>query len=98
MTVRRKPKVQTTLRLPRVLYDQAQRVVEKDLAGVTSLNDLMILALSTYVRSLRRKQIDAAFAGMSADPDYLREAQAIAEEFAHSDWEALQIAEREGAN
>lgn len=42
----------------------------------------------------RRAAIDAAFAGMADDPDYQREAVRIAEEYAISGWEALQIGER----
>lgn len=92
-----KNKIQTTLRLPKELYDQAQKVLERETAGVSTLNDLVILALATFVKGLRRKQIDSAFAGMSRDRDYLREAEAIAEEFVQSDWEAFQVAERKGA-
>jgi len=41
----------------------------------------------------RRKEIDAAFAGMAEDADYQKEAKLIAEEFAHRDWEALRLKE-----
>ncbi len=42
-----------------------------------------------------RAKIDAAFAVMANDPDYLAEAEAICREFEFSDWEALRIAEKE---
>ncbi len=43
----------------------------------------------------RRKQIDAAFAGIAEDADYQKEAKLIAEEFSQSDWEALEISEKD---
>ena len=46
-------------------------------------------AIKAYLRMYRRRQIDTAFAGMAKDADYQREATLIAEEFEHSDWEAL---------
>ena len=41
-----------------------------------------------------RRAIDEAFRGMHDDAEYQREAVAIAEEFAISDAEAMQIADR----
>src|SRR5579862_63163 len=78
----------TTLRLPLPLYQQLKSMVEKQRGG-PSLNDLMVTAIRGYVKACRRKQIDAAFAGMAQDPGYQREAQQISEDFAVSDWEAL---------
>ncbi|MGH9791249.1 MAG: hypothetical protein ACRD5W_08575 [Candidatus Acidiferrales bacterium] len=42
-----------------------------------------------------RAKIDAAFAAMANDAEYLAQAEAICEEFVASDWEALLIAETE---
>jgi hypothetical protein len=44
---------------------------------------------------LRRKQIDAAFAGMAEDADYLKESKLIEEDFGPSDWEAFEISEKD---
>ena len=44
-----------------------------------------------------RAAIDADLAGMAEDEEYQAEAELIMREFAHSDWEAFQAAEREYA-
>jgi hypothetical protein len=86
----------TTVRLPRSVYDQAKCLVDKEKGGagpVVSLNDLFVVAIKAYLKMHRRRQIDAAFAGMAEDTDYQKEAQLIAEEFDYSDWEALRLEE-----
>jgi|ERR1035441_849473 hypothetical protein len=87
----------TTVRLPVRVYDQARCVVEKEKRGVSgtsiSLNDLIVAAITTYLKMYKRKQIDAAFAGMAEDADYQKEAKLLAEEFEASDWEALRLEE-----
>ncbi len=88
-------KVQTTLRLPGALYAQAKSLVETGASAAETLNDFIVAAVRAYVRLLERRRIDAAFRGMAEDAPYHREAQLIAEEFEASDWEALEIAERE---
>jgi Arc/MetJ-type ribon-helix-helix transcriptional regulator len=87
----------TTVRLPRPLYDQIRGVVEKEkgVSGSSSLNDFFISAIKAYLQMYRRHQIDAAFAGMADDTGYQNEAELIAEEFEHSDWEALRLEERD---
>lgn len=85
----RNHKVQTTVRLPKPLYEQARACVEKGYSTAETLNEFFIVAIQSYTRRLRRKQIDDAFAPMAADNDYHREAGAITSEFAESDWEAL---------
>jgi hypothetical protein len=92
----RKPEAQTTtLRLPRGLYEQARSVVEKGTTDAKSLNDFIVMAIKTYLKIYERKQIDAAFAGMAQDAKYQEEAKMLAEEFAYSDWEALQLDEKD---
>jgi hypothetical protein len=96
--VRNKPaqparKAQTTLRLPRNLYEQTKTLVEQQKTG--SVNDFIVRALTAYVRAMRRKAIDDAFRGMAGDKEYQREAVSISEEFAASDAEALQLSERD---
>ncbi len=87
----------TTVRLPRSIYDQVRCVVEreKEVSGSASLNDFFVAAIRTYLRICRRHQIDAAFAGMVEDTDYQKEAELIAKEFEHSDWEALRLEEED---
>ena len=86
--------VQTTLRLPKSLYESTKNALQERRTHATSLNEFLIWALAAYLKGLRRKEIDAAFAGMAADSEYQKEARHIAEEFATSDWEALELAER----
>lgn len=87
----------TTVRLPRRIYDQAKSVVSKDRAGAqfSSLNDLIVTAVTGYLKLHRRREIDAAFAGMAEDTAYQKEATLLAEEFEHSDWEALRMEEQD---
>jgi len=87
-------KVRTTVRLPRPLYDEARRIVNNRVPAET-LHDFLVTAIVAYVKLLKRKQIDAAFAGMAEDTDYQKEAKLIAEEFTQSDWEAFASVEKE---
>jgi hypothetical protein len=96
-TARTKVKT-TTVRLPAKIYEQAKSLVEHQAKGAAapylSLNDFIVTAVSAYLRLCKRKQIDAAFAGMAEDADYLKEAKLMAEEFEVSDWEALRLEEK----
>jgi hypothetical protein len=87
----------TTVRLPRRVYDEAKRVVNQESEGATrvSLNDLIVAAITTYLKVYKRRQIDAAFAGMAGDADYQKEAKLLAEEFEYSDWEAIKLGEHD---
>ena len=87
----------TTIRLPRPVYDQAKCVVDKESGGRSriSLNEFIVMAITSYLKMYKRRQIDAAFAGMSEDADYQKEAKLLAEEFDYSDWEALEIGEKD---
>jgi hypothetical protein len=49
--------------------------------------------ITAYLKMYKRRQIDAMFAHMAEDADYQKEASLLAEEFAQSDWEALQLGE-----
>ena len=86
----------TTVRLPRPIYEQAKSIVTKEKIGTgtsISLNDFIVTAIKAYLKVYKRRQIDAAFAGMAEDADYQKEASLLAEEFEHSDWEALRLEE-----
>lgn len=85
--------MQTTLRLPRPLYERVKNQVERQQTG--SINDFLVNALTAYVRALERNAIDDEFRGMADDKHYQREALRIAEQFAASDAEALELSERD---
>jgi hypothetical protein len=91
----KKERVRTTVRLPRPLYDEARSYLGKDLSPADNINDFFVAAICNYVKLLRRKKIDAAFASIAEDADYQKQATLIAEEFSQSDWEALEISERD---
>jgi len=94
---RRTPKtalnLQTTLRLPKKLYERIKGHVQRD--QTVSVNEFIVNALAAYVRAVERKAIDDAFRGMADDKQYQREALMIAEQFAESDAEALELSERD---
>jgi hypothetical protein len=77
----------TTVRLPRHVYERAKTVVLRSQAS--SFNEFVVQAIEEKVRRLTEAEIDAAFAQMALDPDYQREAIALANEFEKSDWEAF---------
>jgi hypothetical protein len=83
--------VQTTLRLPRPLYEQAKIHVSRGTTAAETINDFIIAAIQTYTKILKRRSIDAEFGHMAEDADYQKESRLIAEEFTQSDWEALGI-------
>ncbi|MFB3915129.1 MAG: hypothetical protein ACE14M_00245 [Terriglobales bacterium] len=68
---------------------------EKEGGHSTSLNDFIVAALKAYLKMYNRRQIDAAFAAMAEDSDYQKQAKLLAQEFEHSDWEALELEERD---
>ena len=88
-------KVRKTVRLPRRLYDEAESCVERKIVPAENFNDFLVAALLAYVKLLKRKQTDAAFAAMAEDADYQKESRLIAEEFSQSDWEAFASVEKE---
>jgi Arc/MetJ-type ribon-helix-helix transcriptional regulator len=92
---RQKPahNLQTTLRLPKQLYERIKSHVQR--GQTVSVNEFIVNALAAYVRAVERKAIDDAFLGMADDQQYQREALMIAEQFAESDAEALELSERD---
>jgi metal-responsive CopG/Arc/MetJ family transcriptional regulator len=83
--------VRTTITLPANLMEAADEAVRNGKAR--SRNELLVTALRRELEAQERAAIDAAFAHMADDVEYLAEAQAIAEEFAEADWEAFRLAE-----
>jgi len=88
----------TTVRLPRPVYDQARTFVQCEARyspSFSSLNDFFVTAIQAYLKLYKRRQIDAAFAGMAEDANYQKDARLLVEEFEPSDWEALRLGEQE---
>lgn len=81
----------TTVALPKELLEAADEAVTRGAAR--SRNELIARALRHELEALRRRLIDEAFAGMADDPVYRGGAEDLSEEFARSDWEALQASE-----
>lgn len=85
----------TTVRLPLSVYEEAKCFVNSERKHTPhspfKLNDFFVTAIHAYVKLLRRRQIDAAFAAMAEDADYQKQARLLAEEFESSDWEALRL-------
>jgi hypothetical protein len=94
MPPRTKQRVRTTVRLPRPLYDKAKNLIDQEIVTSDNINDFFVTAISAYVEMLRRKQIDDDFAGMASDEHYQSVSKQLEREFAFSDWEALEIADR----
>lgn len=91
---RKGARVQTTIRLPRSVYEKAKSLVDERVIDVGTFNELVVAALLAYIKAARRKQIDRAFAAMAEDTDYQKEAQMIAIDFEEADWEALELTEK----
>ncbi len=88
-------KVRTTVSLPEQLYEEARSLVGKKATPAGSINGFFVSAILAYVKLIKRRQIDAKFAGMSEDAEYQKEAGRISEEFSQSDWEAFERAARD---
>lgn len=82
--------VQTTVRLPEPLYREVKQLLEQGQLESTSLNELVIEALTRLVHEAREKSIDEQFSGMATDTKYAEQCRVVAGEFARADWEALQ--------
>jgi hypothetical protein len=84
----RKQYQNTTVRLPRHVYERAKTVAVGSQAS--SFNEFVVQAIEEKVRRLTEAEIDAAFAEMAHDMDYQSNAIALANAFERSDWEAFQ--------
>ena len=89
---RRKEYQNTTVRLPKRVYDLAKTAVKQSEAA-SSFNDFVVQAIEQKLQQLTESEIDAAFAHMAGDPAYQHDAVALAEQFARSDWDASRITE-----
>lgn len=89
MTVVAKKRYQnTTVRLPRHVYERAKVVVMQSQAA--SFNEFVVQAIEEKVRRLTEAEIDAAFAQMAHDTNYQSSSIALSREFEKSDWEAFE--------
>ena len=83
----RKQYQNTTVRLPRQVYERAKTVVMRSQAS--SFNEFVVQAIEEKVRRLTEAEIDAAFGQMAHDVDFQSSSIALASEFERSDWEAF---------
>ena len=87
--------VRTTITLDGDLLAAVDAAVRSGRAR--SRNELVAIALRHELGAQEWAAIDAAFAAMTEDSEYLAEAEAINREFTRADWEAFQLAERESS-
>ncbi len=80
--------VRTTVTLPVGLVNRSQHFI--DSGTIPSRNMLIVTALEQFLLELEREEIDRQFEAMADDADYQLLNEQIAEEFAESDWEALE--------
>jgi hypothetical protein len=92
-TSRKSPLQTTTVRLPRHLYEEARRALEKGDTEASSLNGLLVQSLEERLKRLHRELIDREFEQMKNDRQYQRESAVIAQQFAASDRETLRVAD-----
>ncbi|NJL60575.1 MAG: ribbon-helix-helix protein, CopG family [Methylacidiphilales bacterium] len=83
--------IRTTLTLPVELLEATDRAVSEGKAK--SRNEFVARAIRNELAVQKRAEIDAAFAEMGNDAEYQAEVEIINQEFAQSDWEALQLGE-----
>jgi hypothetical protein len=86
------PKIQRTIRVPKALFDEVERLI-KSCGRSESMNDFVVKSMKMRVNALKRRELDAKFSEMSKDTDYQKAAQLMAEEFESSDWEAIRVLE-----
>jgi metal-responsive CopG/Arc/MetJ family transcriptional regulator len=83
--------IRTTLTLPVELLEATDRAVSEGKAK--SRNEFVARAIRNELAVQKRAKIDAEFAQMANDAEYLAAVEIINQEFACSDWEALQLGE-----
>ena len=82
----------TTLSLPTDLLDRVDQAVRQGRAR--SRNAFVAAAIERDLARQEREVIDAAFARMAEDEDYLDESRQLDAEFAAADAESFRLAER----
>ncbi len=94
-TARKSALQTTTVRLPRRLYEEARRALEKGETDADSLNDLLVQSLEERLQRVRREIIDREFGKMKTDARYHRESATMAKLFAPNDRETLLSADKD---
>jgi hypothetical protein len=89
---RKKEYQNTTVRLPRRVYDQTKIAIQRSEAA-SSFNEFVVQAITEKLHALTDSEIDAEFARMASDPDYQCDSSALAKEFERSDGEAWRATE-----
>ncbi len=91
--IKKQQTVQTTVKLPLDLVERSQKIVA---AGtLPDRNALITAALEHFLLELEQQEIDAQFAKMNDDQDYLALNEQLDKAFEDSDWEALLAGEAE---
>lgn len=75
--------MRTTITIPDLLAIEVDALVGTD--GINSRNQLIVMALQNFVELKGEDKIDAKFASMAEDSDYIAETLAIENEFSFSD-------------
>jgi len=83
-------KIQKTIRLPKSLLEEVERIIKYSRC-VESTNDFIVRSMQLRISILKRRELDAKFSGMSKDTDYQHDARSMAEEFESSDWETAKL-------
>jgi hypothetical protein len=94
VTARKRTLQTTTVRLPKVLYDEARSAVREGRTAAGSLNELLVESLGEKLKHLRRVHLDAEFVGMRGDSNYRKESELLAEQFATNDRETIEAIEK----
>jgi metal-responsive CopG/Arc/MetJ family transcriptional regulator len=81
--------MRTTITIPDSLVAQVDSLVA--IGDIKTRNQFIVEALEAKVKQMQDIQIDAQFAQMANDFDYIEEALAIEDEFAHADREVFEI-------
>ena len=84
--------VRTTIAIPLSLLTATDKAVREGKAK--SRNEFFATSLRRELALLERSAVDSAFSGMAGDGDYRDESRRLAQEFAASDWEALDRADQ----
>jgi hypothetical protein len=92
MEGRRVDKIQKTVRLPKLLFEEVEHLI-RCCTQRESVNDFIVKSMKLRISVLKRKELDAKFAEMSKDTDYQKNAQMLMEEFEYSDWETAKFLE-----
>lgn len=90
---RRQKTVRTTIALPPELLDGIDREVAQ--ARAESRNGFLWEAVERELKRRSDEAIDAAYAAVLGDPEYIRESKQIAKEFEAADHEAALMLEEQ---